>query len=77
MHELHICGFEPKKLTLLYPDADSEPSLLFCAARRGGKPGGLRITPPLFIYERGTRTETEAFRKIYDTGSFPEEYRIS
>lgn len=76
MNELHRCGFEPKQLTLLYADADSSPSLLFCAARRGGKPGGLIITPPLFVYERGTRTETETFRKIYETGRFPEEFMI-
>lgn len=69
-------GFEPKQLTLLYPDAGSAPSLVFCAARRGGKPGGLRVTPPLFVYERGTREETDTFRKIYETGQFPEEYTV-
>ncbi len=69
-------GLEPKQLTLLCPDADSEPSLVFVAARRGGKPGGLRVTRPLFIYERGGRVETETFRRIYETGQFPEEYTI-
>ncbi len=69
-------GLEPKQLTLLCPDADSAPSLVFVAARRGGRSGGLRITRPLFIYERGTRIETEVFRKIYETGQFPEEYTI-
>lgn len=76
MDELRHSGFEPKQLTLLYPDADSSPSLIFCAARRGGKPGGLTVTPPLFVYERGTRIETETFRKIYEMGSFPEEFTI-
>ncbi len=73
---LHACGFEPKLLTLLCPDADSAPSLVFCAARRGGRPGGLRVTRPLFIYELGGRTETAQFRRIYETGIFPDEFTL-
>ncbi len=73
---LRSAGFEPKQLTLLFPDAESAPSLIFCAARRGGKPGGLRITSPLIIYESGSRNETETFRRIYETGMFPEEFNI-
>ncbi len=73
---LRTAGFEPKTLTLLYPDPDSPPSLLFCAARRGGKPGGLRVTRPLFVYGRGGREETEDFRRIYETGLFPDDFSV-
>lgn len=67
-------GFEPKLLTYIYPDAKSRPSLLLCAAKRGGKPG-LTVTPPLYMYESG-RNESEAVRYIYQNGAFPEEYTL-
>ncbi len=73
-YELRICGFEPKTLTLMHPEEGAPPSLIFCSAKRGGHQGGLCIMPPLFVYkhDRGTQTETEVFRRIYETGSFPE-----
>ncbi len=67
-------GFEPKALTYVYPDKDSRPSLLLCAAKRGGK-AGLTVTPPLFMFEDGRR-ESEAIKKIYENGAFPEEYTL-
>ena len=68
-------GFEPKAMTFMFADADSAPSLLFCTAKRGGAPG-MQVTMPLFVYERGTRTETETFRQIYETGSFPDKFTV-
>ena len=68
-------GFEPKSMTFMSADADSAPSLLFCSAKRGGAPG-MKVTSPLFVYERGTRTETEDFRRIYETGSFPDKFTV-
>lgn len=76
LSELRSCGFEPKLLTFLFPDADSAPSLVFVASRRGGRPGGLTVTKPLFAYERGTRVETDDYKYIYETGQFPEEFMI-
>ena len=73
--ELRSCGFEPKAATFLHPDADKRPSLVFVTARRGGA-AGMIVTQPLFAYERGTRNETETFRSIYDTGSFPDEFLV-
>lgn len=67
-------GFEPKLLTYIYPDVKSRPSLLLCAAKRGGK-SGLTVTPPLYMYEGG-RTESDTVKKIYENGSFPEEYTL-
>ncbi len=65
-------GFEPKLLTYVHPDQKSSPSLLLCAAKRGAKPG-LTVTPPLFMYGDGRR-ESETIKKIYENGTFPEEY---
>lgn len=67
-------GFEPKLLTYVYPDENSRPSLLLCAAKRGGKPG-LTVTPPLYMYENG-RSESDTVKKIYENGAFPEEYTL-
>lgn len=79
--ELRGCGFEPKLLTLVYPDIESKPSLILTAARRGGKPGGLTVAKPLFVYEKphdggANRRETDDWRYIYETGRFPEEFTI-
>ncbi len=68
-------GFAPKLLTYVHPDVNSHPSLLLCAAKRGGG-DGLAVTPPLILYREGTREETDTIKKIYKDGSFPEEYRL-
>lgn len=76
LSELRSHSLEPKLLTFCHPDPASPPSLLFCAARYGGKPG-MRVTRPLFIYKdggRGAENETDIYKKIYETGSFPSEF---
>ena len=72
---LQRSGFEPKTLTYVYPDKNSKPSLMLCAAKRGGKPG-LFVTPPLFCYNDGERTETDTLKKIYSDGCFPDEFTV-
>ncbi len=67
-------GLEPKLLTYIHPDRDSRPSLLLCAARRGGN-AGLTVTPPLVMFEDG-RKVSEKVKKIYESGTFPEEYTL-
>ncbi|MCD8310992.1 MAG: RsmD family RNA methyltransferase [Firmicutes bacterium] len=75
MVSLRRSGFEPKTLTLLYPTPSGRPSLVLCAARRGGG-AGLTVTPPLFAYkEESGREETENFKYIYENDDFPQEYR--
>lgn len=68
-------GFAPKLLTHIHPDTKSRPSLLLCAAKRGGG-DGLTVTPPLILYREGTRDETDTIKKIYEVGSFPEEFTL-
>jgi len=41
---------EPKRLRLVYPYADSEPSLVLVEGTKRGKPG-LATLPPLYIYD--------------------------
>ncbi len=75
MTSLSNHGLEPKLLTYVHPDSKSRPSLILCAAKRGGNPG-LTVTPPLLLYRDGTREETDTFKKIYETGAFPEGFSL-
>lgn len=75
MTSLSRHGLEPKLLTYVHPDSKSRPSLILCAAKRGGNPG-LTVTPPLLLYRDGTREETDTHKKIYENGTFPEGFSL-
>ena len=65
------CGIEPKRLTFVHADCDSESSMVLIEGRRGGRPG-LMLTKPLFIYEDSAHTKyTEDLDFIMENGSFP------
>ena len=64
---------EPKRLTLIYPDSDSEPSLVLMEGKYGGGKN-LTITRPLVIYNSPEHKEyTDDLKYIYDNGVFPKE----
>lgn len=67
-------GIEPKRLTFVYPDRKSPPSLLLCEGRKGGAPG-VFVTRGLFMYEDGERKESEDLKYIYSGGNFDESFR--
>jgi len=60
LREYHI---EPKRLRLVCPYVDKEPSMVLIEANRGGKPN-LRIDSPLIIYKE-VNEYTEEIKKIY------------
>ncbi len=61
---------EPKRLCLVYPDADAAPSLILVEGKKGASPE-IKIEKPLFMYRDKSHTEyTEAFAYIYDNGCF-------
>lgn len=71
MHEHRL---EPKRMTVVYADAASEPCSVLVEAVKGGAPS-LRMSAPLILYEppvagEKTRVLTPAAQKIYDTCSF-------
>ncbi len=69
---LKNASLEPKKLTLVYPHADSSPSLVLIEARHGGGEE-LRITRPLIIYSDTSHSNyTEDLEYIYENGNFPD-----
>ena len=60
---------EPKKMTFVYADSGSEPSMVLVSAIKGGA-SGMRVSAPLLLYKEGTREMSDAAQKIYDTMSF-------
>lgn len=69
-------SLEPKLMTFIHSDRESEPSMVLIEARKGGRPS-LKITEPLLIYDNTADIEAPATRKmssaaqtVYDTCSF-------
>lgn len=60
---------EPKKMTFVLADAESEPSMVLVSAIKGGA-SGMKVSAPLLLYKNGTREMSDAAQKIYDTMSF-------
>ena len=68
-------GLEPKRMTMVHADTDSEPSMVLVEAKRGGK-SGMTVTSPLIIYSDSAHREYTADMKyIMENGSFPDGYR--
>ncbi|MBQ7225275.1 MAG: methyltransferase [Clostridia bacterium] len=65
------CSLEPKKITFIYANSYTPPSLFLISAKKGGK-SGLVIDKPVYIYKDGTTEYTEQFKKIYECCSFEE-----
>ncbi len=65
---------EPKKMTFVHADEESEPSMVLVEARAGGA-SGMTVTAPLLLHEVNSRADahrplSEAAQKIYDTMAF-------
>ena len=76
MSALNASRLEPKRMTFVHADAESEPSMVLIDAIKGGAEG-LRTTPPLMLHDEpstgGTRPLGKRASRIYDTMSFEEE----
>lgn len=65
-------GIEPKRITAVHADEQSEPSMILCEGKRGGK-CGMKLTRPFVIYnDKSHREYTKDMEWVMDTGSFPE-----
>ena len=67
-------GLEPKKMTFVHADEQSEPSMVLIEARHGGS-GGMVVTAPLMLHSVESRGEksralSEAAERIYKTMLF-------
>lgn len=68
-------GLEPKRMTLVYADEKSEPSMVLTEAKAGGR-GGLIVTRPLLIYkDEGHAEYSDDMNYILENGSFPSYYK--
>ena len=68
-------GLEPKRMTFVHADRNSEPSMVLIEGKKGGK-SGLVLTKPLIIYKDDNHREYgEDMSYIMDNGSFPSEYK--
>ena len=68
-------GVEPKRMTFVHADMDSEPSMVLIEGKKGGK-SGLLLTKPLIIYkDKGHKEYGEDMDHIMENGSFPPEYK--
>lgn len=69
---------EPKRMTLVYPTASHNPSILLMEAKKGGA-DGIFCTRPLIIYKDNTSYSdanyTEEMKYIYEHGDFNEFYK--
>ena len=69
-YALRANRLEPKIVTFVHADTQSEPSIVLVSAIKGGA-SGARITPPLILYtDAEHRQMSEQAEKIYDTLSF-------
>ncbi len=64
-------GLEPKRMTFVHADTESEPSMVLTEAKKGGK-SGMILTRPLIIYEdRSHGNYSRDMNYIMENGSFP------
>ena len=69
------CRLEPKRITFVHADTDSEPSMALVEAKSGGK-SGLLVTKPLIIYsDKSHREYTADMNYIMENGSFPSDFK--
>ena len=67
---------EPKRITVVYPDAKSRPSLVLVEGKRGAA-SGLYFTKPLIMHPDASAKPlayTDDLSYIYENGEFGEEY---
>ncbi len=67
---------EPKRMTLVCPDAKSRPSLVLVEGKRGGS-GGLLVTKTLIMHPDASAKPlvyTDDLAYIYENGEFGKEY---
>ena len=68
-------GIEPKRMTFVHADTDSEPSMVLVEGRKGGK-SSLLLTKPLIIYKDKTHNAySDDMNYIMENGSFPSSFK--
>lgn len=55
----------PKRIRFVYPKQDREANILLIEGIKDGKPGGLRILPPLYVYDDDDNYLPEVAEMLY------------
>ena len=72
---MRSCDLEPKRMTLVFADTSSEPSMVLVEGKVGGK-SGVVVTKPLIIYaDKEHKNYTDDMNYIMENGSFPSEFK--
>lgn len=67
-------GIEPKRMTFVHADEESEPSMVLVEGRMGGG-SGMRVTRPLIIYkDKAHKEECSDMKYILECGCFPTDF---
>ena len=75
IYALRSAKLEPKRVTFVHADTESESSMVLVEAKAGGK-SGIILTRPLIIYKDKLHSEYSEYMKyIMDNGSFPAYYK--
>lgn len=74
LNAMHSSRLEPKRMTFVHADSESEPCSVLIEAIKGGAPS-VRVSAPLILYTTHTQGEsvrklTDQAQKIYDCCSF-------
>ena len=76
MHAMHSASLEPKRMTFVHADSNSQPSMVLVEAKKGGK-CGLKVTKPLIIYASEEHKQyTSDYDFIMENGSFPADFSL-
>lgn len=65
LSELQAHQLAPKRLRFVYPKAGREANMVLIEAIRGGRPNGLRVLPPLVVYDEQGNYEAEVKRALF------------
>jgi tRNA1(Val) A37 N6-methylase TrmN6 len=62
---MHRHRLEPKKLRFVHPKREAEANMVLIEAMRDGRPGGIRLLPPLIAHEEDGRYTDELMDIFY------------
>ncbi len=75
MFEMRKNALEPKRMTFVHADTESEASMVLIEAKCGGK-SSMQLTGPLIVYKDKNHKEySEDMNYIMENGSFPSHYK--
>lgn len=66
MDTMRIYHIEPKRLRLIYPRLSKECNGILIEGSLGGKPGGLRLEPPLVVYDGDSNHYSAEILEIFN-----------